>query len=39
MKTEEKRIWGIHTQDDNLFLQDNTIAIGWRSMEIGRAHV
>lgn len=27
MKTEEKRIWGIHTQDDNLFLQDNTIIL------------
>lgn len=33
MITEEKRIWGIHTQDDSLFLRDNTIAIGWR--EIG----
>ena len=32
MKTEEQRIWGIHTQDDSLFLQGNTIAIGWRSM-------
>ena len=32
MQTEEKRIWGIHTQDDNLFLQDNIIAIGWAEM-------
>lgn len=32
MRTEEKRIWGIHTQDDNLFLQDNTMAIGWRDI-------
>lgn len=32
MKAEEQRIWGIHTQDDNLFLQGNTIAIGWRAM-------
>ena len=32
MKTEEKRIWGIHTQDDKLFLQNNTMAIGWRSI-------
>lgn len=32
MKTEEKRIWGIHTQDDKLFLQENTMAIGWRSI-------
>ncbi len=32
MKTEEQHIWGIHTQDDNLFLRENTIAIGWRSM-------
>lgn len=27
---EEKRIWGIHTQDDNLFLNNNVIAIGWK---------
>ena len=27
---EEKRVWGIHTQDDTLFLQDSVIAIGWR---------
>lgn len=26
---EEKRVWGIHTQDDKLFLQDSVIAIGW----------
>lgn len=32
MNTEEKHIWGIHTQDDKLFLQDNTIAIGWRKI-------
>lgn len=32
MKTEEQHIWGIHTQDDNLFLQNNTIAIGWMAM-------
>ena len=32
MKTEEKRIWGIHTQDDSLFLKENTVAIGWRAM-------
>ena len=29
----EKKIWGIHTQDDNLFLKENMIAIGWH--EIG----
>ena len=23
-------IWGIHTQDDHLFLNKNVIAIGWR---------
>lgn len=28
--SEEKRVWGIHTQDDKLFLNDNKIAIGWR---------
>ena len=27
---DEKRVWGIHTQDDKLFLQDSVIAIGWR---------
>ena len=29
MSNDEKRIWGIHTQDDNLFLKNNVIAIGW----------
>lgn len=24
-------IWGIHTQDDRLFLNDNVIAIGWKA--------
>lgn len=28
--TEEKRVWGIHTQNDRLFLQRNVIAIGWQ---------
>lgn len=32
MGNEEKRIWGIHTQDDNLFLKGNVIAIGWHEM-------
>lgn len=26
---DEKRVWGIHTLDDNLFLKNNVIAIGW----------
>ncbi len=30
--TAEKHIWGIHTKDDNLFLQNDVIAIGWRNM-------
>ena len=30
--SEEKRVWGIHTMDDNLFLQNNIIAIGWEEM-------
>ena len=30
---EENRVWGIHTLDDNLFLKENVIAIGWK--EIG----
>ena len=29
----EKKVWGIHATDDDLFLQQNRIAIGWR--EIG----
>lgn len=32
MANEEKRIWGIHTQDDNLFLKNDVIAIGWKDM-------
>ena len=32
MLNEEKRIWGIHTQDDNLFLKNDVIAIGWSDM-------
>lgn len=33
MSEAEKKIWGIHTQDEALFLKDGKIAIGWR--EIG----
>ena len=29
---EEKRVWGIHTTEDHLFLDNNVIAIGWRAM-------
>jgi len=29
MEISEKRIWGIHTRDENLFLNENVIAIGW----------
>ena len=29
----EEKVWGIHTRDDRLFLEDNVIAIGWH--EIG----
>lgn len=32
MPNDEKRLWGIHTMDDKLFLRDNVIAIGWREM-------
>ena len=32
MLNEEKRIRGIHTQDDNLFLKNDVIAIGWSDM-------
>lgn len=27
-----KKIWGIHTQDEDLFLKQNKIAIGWENM-------
>lgn len=30
MSNEEKRVWGVHTQDDYLFLHNNVIAIGWK---------
>lgn len=30
MVNEEKKVWGIHTSDDNLFLNKNVIAIGWK---------
>lgn len=33
MEAKEKRVWGIHTKDDMLFLNKNIIAIGWN--EIG----
>jgi restriction system protein len=29
---EEKRVWGIHTMNDNLFLQSSIIGIGWVDM-------
>lgn len=32
MENEEKRVWGIHTMNDALFLNDNIIAIGWKEM-------
>lgn len=30
---EEKRVWGIHTMDDSLFLHEDVVAIGWRDMD------
>ena len=29
---EEKRVWGIHTLDDYMFLNRSVIAIGWKPM-------
>lgn len=29
--SEDKKVWGIHTQNDNLFLNKDLIAIGWRA--------
>ena len=37
MSTTEKRLWGIHTQNESLFLSDNVIAIGWPELgDIGQ---
>lgn len=33
MAEPDKKMWGIHTQDEALFLKMNKIAIGWRQME------
>ena len=30
MANDEKKVWGIHTMDDNLFLSKSVIAIGWK---------
>ncbi len=30
--SEEKRTWGIHTLDNQLFLKESIIAIGWKEM-------
>lgn len=32
MSEAEKKIWGIHTQDEALFLKDGKIAIGWKDI-------
>ena len=32
METNDTRVWGIHTMDDHLFLNNNLIAIGWHEM-------
>jgi len=29
---EEKKIWGIHTSNDTLFLKNHLIAIGWKEL-------
>ena len=29
---DEKWLWGIHTYDDNLFLKEGVIAIGWKNL-------
>ncbi len=28
----DTKVWGIHTKDDNLFFNENVIAIGWHDM-------
>ena len=32
MASANKTVWGIHTMDDSLFLNQNLIAIGWEEM-------
>lgn len=32
MAAANKTVWGIHTMDDSLFLNQNLIAIGWEEM-------
>ena len=32
MAAANKTVWGIHTMDDPLFLNQNLIAIGWEGM-------
>ncbi len=32
MTNEDKRIWGIHTRNDDLFLNNKVVAIGWREL-------
>lgn len=32
MHSEDIKVWGIHTQDDELFLEENKIAIGWKKI-------
>lgn len=32
MLYKEYMVWGIHTKDDNLFLHQDVIAIGWKDM-------
>ena len=31
-KPQEKRVWGIHSTNDNLFLKGNIIAVSWKEM-------
>jgi restriction system protein len=32
MASQENQTWGIHSKDDNLFLENNVIAIGWSDL-------
>ena len=32
MESNDIRVWGIHTLDDSLFLQDKVIALGWKEV-------
>lgn len=31
-ENEEKRVWGMHSTDDYLFLKESIVALGWKEL-------